>query len=150
MMGRCGYARRTLPIGSRRSPVHVRRRFEPFSVYCARFEQSPHLLVGDFNALVAGDPVGGPPPGVRKTGDALPDAPRRTLRQLFDAGYVDCFRTLHPQLPGYTCSADHPWLRLDDAFAEPTLARRLVQCEVNRSNLARRASDHLPLVVRYA
>ena len=41
MMGRYGCTRRTLPIGSRRSRVHVRRRFKPFSVYCARFEQSP-------------------------------------------------------------------------------------------------------------
>jgi endonuclease/exonuclease/phosphatase family metal-dependent hydrolase len=52
--------------------------------------------------------------------------------------------------PANTYSADHPWLRLDYAFAEPILARRLVHYEVNRSNLARRASDHLPLVMRFA
>jgi len=93
--------------------------------------------------------VGEPPPGVRKTGDALPDARRHTLRQFVDTGYVDCFRALHPRLPGYAYSADHPWLQRDYAFAEPILARRLVQCKVNRSNLARPASNHLPLVVRF-
>ena len=107
----------------------------------------PHLLVGDFNAVARGDPVGDPPHGVVKTGDARPDAPRRALHYLREAGYVDCYRARHPRRPGYTYPAAGPWLRLDYAFASPNMARYLVDCDVVRSALARRASDHLPVVV---
>jgi hypothetical protein len=50
----------------------------------------PHLLVGDLNSIRFGDPVGVPPGGEAKLGDALPDAPRRAIQQLLDAGYRDC------------------------------------------------------------
>jgi endonuclease/exonuclease/phosphatase family metal-dependent hydrolase len=106
----------------------------------------PHLLVGDFNALQPGDPVGEPPTGMEPRGDALPGAPRAVLGQLDAAGYVDCYRSLHAE-PGYTYPADAPWLRLDYAFASPGLAPRLAACDVVASGLAARASDHLPLVV---
>ena len=106
----------------------------------------PHLLVGDFNALRPGDPVGAPPPGVEPRGDALPGAPRTVLAPLMAAGYVDCYRSLHDD-PGYTYPADAPWLRLDYAFASRELAPRLAACDVVRGDLAARASDHLPLVV---
>jgi len=55
------------------------RQAEVQAILCVlrAFRAEPRLLVGDFNALVAGDPVGEPPPGVRETGDAIPDAPAR-------------------------------------------------------------------------
>jgi endonuclease/exonuclease/phosphatase family metal-dependent hydrolase len=105
----------------------------------------PHLLVGDFNALSVGDPVGEPPPGVEKRGEAVDGVPRLALGPLLEAGYVDCYRTLHPDEPGYTYLAWAPWLRLDYAFASAALARRLVDCDVVRGDLAARASDHLPV-----
>jgi endonuclease/exonuclease/phosphatase family metal-dependent hydrolase len=106
---------------------------------------APHLLVGDFNALAVGDPVGEPPPGVEKRGEAVEGVPRLALGPLLEAGYVDCYRSLHPDEPGYTYLAWAPWLRLDYAFASPALARRLVDCDVVRGDLAERASDHLPV-----
>lgn len=72
-----------------------------------------HLLVGDFNAVAPGDPVGEPPTGVVKTGEALPDASRGTLQHLLEAGYLDCYRVRHPRQPGFTYPAATPWLRLD-------------------------------------
>lgn len=106
----------------------------------------PHLLVGDFNALGRYDPVGTPPPGVVPRGDAVPGAPRAGLVPLTAAGYVDCYR-LHHDEAGHTYPADAPWLRLDYAFASPELAPRVTACDVVASDLAARASDHLPLVV---
>jgi len=47
---------------------------------------------------------------------------------------------IQPPLPGYA------WTY---AFAPPTMARRLVYCEVVRSDVARRTSDDLPLVVGF-
>lgn len=106
---------------------------------------APHLLVGDFNALTVGDPVGEPPPGVEKRGEAVEGVPRLAIGPLLEAGYVDCYRALHPDEPGYTYLAWAPWLRLDYAFASPALAARLVECDVVGGDLAARASDHLPV-----
>ena len=103
----------------------------------------PHLLVGDFNALRPGDPVGKPPKGVEKRGDARPGAPRRAIGRIVESGYVDCFRELH-DVPGYTYPADAPWLRLDYIFASPNLAARLTACDIGGDE-AKQASDHLPL-----
>lgn len=106
---------------------------------------SPHVLTGDLNALAPGDPVGTPPRGVEPRGDAVPGAARDVLLPLAAAGYVDCYRTLHPHEPGYTYPAEAPWLRLDYVFASRDLAPRLRAADVVRDEIARRASDHLPV-----
>jgi exodeoxyribonuclease-3 len=106
---------------------------------------APHLLVGDLNALTVGDPVGEPPPGVEKRGEAVDGVPRLAIAPLAEAGYVDCYRALHPDESGYTYLAWAPWLRLDYVFASPALAGRLLECDVVRGDLAARASDHLPV-----
>src|SRR6266511_855271 len=90
----------------------------------------PSLLAGDLNALAAGDRIGTPPPGVEPRGEAVPGARREVLRGLATAGYVDCYRTLHADEPGYTYAADAPWLRIDYIFASPELAPRLCACDV--------------------
>ena len=85
-----------------------------------------HLLVGDFNALCPDDPVGVPPPGVAKRGEAVDGTPRPALRPLLAAGYLDAYRALHPDVPGYTYLGSlvaAPWLRLDYVFLAPSLAR---------------------------
>ena len=105
----------------------------------------PHLLVGDFNALRVGDPIGTPPIGVVPRGEAVAGAPRPAIGQLLAAGYVDCYRHCHPRAAGYTYPAAAPWLRLDYLFADPTLAARLDRCERVASAATMRASDHLPV-----
>jgi exodeoxyribonuclease III len=107
--------------------------------------EQPHLLVGDFNALHPADPVGDPPPGVTKRGEAVEGTPRRAIQQLVDAGYVDCFRACNAREPGYTYPSDAPWLRLDYLFASPLLARCLSSCNVVRETEAAYASDHCPI-----
>lgn len=104
-----------------------------------------HVLVGDLNSLRVDDPVGVPPPGVQKKGEAVRGVPRPVLQQLVDAGYVDCFRMLHPGRLGYTYPADAPWLRLDYIFASPRIAPWLRACEVVGGAATARASDHLPI-----
>ncbi len=105
----------------------------------------PHLLVGDFNALRPGDPVGPPPEGVEKRGDAADGAPRDAMRLILDAGYIDCYRTRHSQSPGYTYPSDRPWLRLDYIFASPPIAASLQDCGIVNADEAVSASDHLPV-----
>jgi len=105
----------------------------------------PHLLLGDLNALRPGDPVGSPPPGEAKRGDAADGAPRRAIGRIVDAAYVDCYRALHPRAPGFTYPSSAPWLRLDYVFASPALAARLKACDLVAGQAAERASDHLPV-----
>ncbi len=105
----------------------------------------PHLLVGDFNALLPDDPTGEPPPGVVPRGEASDGTPRLALRPLLDAGYLDCYRALHPLLPGYTYPTAHPWLRIDYLFAAQSLAARLRACDRIVGTAAERASDHFPV-----
>jgi endonuclease/exonuclease/phosphatase family metal-dependent hydrolase len=109
----------------------------------------PHALAGDFNALRPGDPVGEPPAGVQRRGDARDGASRRALRPLLDAGYLDCWRALHPEAPGYTYPTDHPWLRLDYIFASPGPAPALLACDVVQEAETAAASDHFPVVAEF-
>ena len=81
----------------------------------------PLVLVGDFNSLSNRSAV-----------------PRWLRRQL-----TDCAHEARHEAP--TFPSAFPLIRLDRAFVDS--AFRVVGCEVVRSALARRASDHLPLVV---
>ena len=110
----------------------------------------PHLLVGDLNALRPGDPVGTPPCGVAKWGDAAEGAPRHAIERVLDAGYEDCYRALHPRVPGYTYPSSAPWMRLDYVFASPQLTARLRACDIITGGEAERASDHYPILAEFA
>lgn len=105
----------------------------------------PHLLVGDLNALHPGDTVGDPPPGREAMLDAIDDDPRLAIRSILEAGYVDSYRELNPDSPGYTYPAKRPWMRLDYIFASLCLAGRLEAAGLVDGNEAHDASDHLPV-----
>jgi exodeoxyribonuclease III len=108
-----------------------------------------HVLVGDLNALRPGDHVGTPPPGETRRGDAVDGAPRLAIRRILDAGYIDSFRHLHPRRRGFTYPSQALWLRLDYIFASPGLAPYVHRCDLIDTHLARRASDHLPVVASF-
>ncbi|MCC6175877.1 MAG: endonuclease/exonuclease/phosphatase family protein [Chloroflexi bacterium] len=110
-----------------------------------RLDGRPHLLVGDFNALRAGDPVGIRPAGLDDRPSVIDRAPRLAIDQIVRAGYVDCYRALHPTDPGLTYPTSAPWLRLDYVFIPEPMVHRVAACGVVTSELARRASDHFPL-----
>jgi exonuclease III len=63
--------------------------------------------------------------------------PRRALKPLLGAGYVDCFREMHPQEDGFTFPSTGPRVRLDYVFAAPPLAGALSGCRWSRSPLYR-------------
>jgi len=108
-----------------------------------------HVLAGDVNALRPGDPVGTPPAGEDRRGVAVDGAPRLPIRLILEAGYVDCFRHLHARRRGVTYPSQSPWLRLDYIFASPGLGPYVDRCDVVDTRLARRASDHLPVVASF-
>jgi endonuclease/exonuclease/phosphatase family metal-dependent hydrolase len=112
-----------------------------------------HLLAGDFNAVAPGDRVSlaGAPLWVRtQTWFQLGRLPRRALKPLLDAGYVDCFREMHPQEDGFTLPSTGPQVRLDYVFAAPPLAGALSGCRVvTEPAVAASASDHLPVMAEF-
>jgi exodeoxyribonuclease-3 len=112
-----------------------------------------HLLAGDFNAIAPGDQAHfeGAPLWVKaqlwpQAGHPL----RRALKLLLDAGYVDCFRALHPGEDGFTLPAQRPSIRLDYVFADPALGVHLRACRVvTEPEAVKTASDHLPVLAEF-
>ena len=74
--------------------------------------------------------------------------PRHLVRRVLEAGYIDCYRYLHPDAPGYTFPAPDPAVRLDYLFAPAMLRHRLLSCEVLDLPAEAMASDHRPLLAR--
>jgi endonuclease/exonuclease/phosphatase family metal-dependent hydrolase len=93
------------------------------------------LLAGDFNAVHPGDEVGTAPSEEHAQSDYVS---RRPIELVLEAGFVDCFRELHPSCRGWTYLAWHPWARLDYLFARGPAH----SCEVVETQ----ASDHFALV----
>lgn len=108
-----------------------------------------HLLVGDLNTVHPTDSLSAGP----RQEDHIPGlalSSRMVIPLLLDAHYVDCYRTLHPNEPGYTFQVPSPlWLRLDYLFASPELGSRLVACDVISNPNALTASDHLPVYAQF-
>jgi len=79
-------------------------------------------------------------------------APRGSIRMMRRAGYVDCFRRVHPGEWGFTCPAASPAGRIDYIFASPEMAERLLRCDVVTEGEGVRgedASDHFPVVAEF-
>jgi exodeoxyribonuclease III len=113
-----------------------------------REQPGPHALVGDFNTLAPGELL-----DIRK----LPHRLRalvwlsggrvrwRTIQGVLDAGYVDVYRTLHPDLVGNSFPTWDPHARLDYLFVPSAFAASARVCEVVTDEATLKASDHFPL-----
>ena len=136
-------------LAAGRDPLHPAEEAPVIIERLRTVARERHLLVGDFNALHPDDTVGTPPPSFTGMHEGVKSDPRAAIRCILNAGYVDCFRALHPSCPGYTFPAENAWLRLDYIFALPGMASQLAACEIVDSVQARHASDHLPLVAEF-
>jgi len=116
-------------------------------------EHGFHLLAGDFNTLAPGDVF-----DFRK----LPGRLRalvwlsggrirwRTIQIVLNAGYLDVFRTLHPDDRGLTFPVWDPHVRLDYVFGPAGHKARLLSCDVVQHPASSDASDHFPLLAEIA
>jgi exodeoxyribonuclease-3 len=113
-------------------------------------EHGFHVLCGDFNTLAPGEILDAShfPAWIRAlVWVSGRDIKRDTVRRLLDAGYVDGFRTLHPEDRGYTFPVWDPHVRLDYFFLPRAFAGKLTRCEViTQPAEAPHASDHFPLL----
>ncbi len=118
-----------------------------------RASEQPCLLVGDFNAVAPHDRIDtAASPWFFKAmlwvqhGRVFDTA----IRTVLAAGFIDCYRTLHPHADGFTLPTPTPRMRVDYAFANPMLAARLRACDVMADlEAAHIASDHYPLLVEF-
>ncbi len=121
--------------------------------YILQTAPGQHLLAGDFNAIARGDraSLAEAPLWVKaQTWLQLGQIPRWALKPLLDAGYVDCFRKLHPEEDGFTLPSPRPQVRLDYIFAAPPLVEALRGCRVITSpGKVASASDHLPVLAEF-
>jgi exodeoxyribonuclease-3 len=116
-----------------------------------------HVLAGDFNALAPGELFDPSPMPAWIRGMVWlsgRDIARSTIEMMRTDGYVDAWRTVHPDSehdPGYTFPVWNPHVRLDYVFTPSAYATRVASCEVCTSpETARSASDHCPLLVELA
>ncbi len=117
--------------------------------YIHTLGDQPHLLVGDFNTIHPADqPNALAYMATQKARGEEPrdlQFPRQVIPFLLQAGYVDCYRALHPTTPGYTSHTDYPAVRVDYIFASPAVAKQLYACDLVTGPEAERASDHFPI-----
>lgn len=111
-----------------------------------------HVIVGDFNALAPGEllQVQRMPRWIRAmVWLSGRDIARDTIQTMLDEGYVDAWRQLHPQGPGYTFPTWDPHVRLDYAFVQARDAGRVAVCEVlfTPAHAVKAASDHAPVLL---
>jgi exodeoxyribonuclease-3 len=113
----------------------------------------PHLIVGDLNAIAPGDRVlqqRNPARMRRVMALQLNIIFRLAIPRLLRAGYVDCFRRLHPTAEGYTWMPHNRTTRYDYIFADATLAPALRACRViDDVDAVNTASDHLPILAEF-
>jgi endonuclease/exonuclease/phosphatase family metal-dependent hydrolase len=69
----------------------------------------------------------------------------RTIQTVLDAGYVDTYRHLHPDVVGNTFPTWDPHVRLDYLFVPGGHIGNIRACEVLTPEAAPAASDHFPL-----
>jgi exodeoxyribonuclease-3 len=113
------------------------------------------VVAGDCNVTPADIDVYDPQAFIGST-HVTPEE-RARLRAILDAGLVDAYRDVHPDEVGFTWwdyRAGHfhrkLGLRIDLVLCSPDLAKRLVDCGIDRSfRKGAKPSDHAPLLASF-
>ena len=116
-----------------------------------RHQAGFHVLVGDFNTLAPGEvlEVKRMPAWIRGlVWLSGRDLQRDTIQHIKDSGYIDVYRTLHPDDKGYTFPVWDPHVRLDYMFVPNPFLDRLKSVAVISDAPAAKASDHFPLLAQ--
>jgi endonuclease/exonuclease/phosphatase family metal-dependent hydrolase len=133
--------------GERRRVLELQALLDAIKIY----QQGLHVLTGDFNSLA-------PDELLNKT--KLPhwirtmvwlggrDIQRDTVKLIQENGYLDGFRTLYKDIPGYTFPTKDPHVRFDYVFVPKQHFGNLIECRVIDQDPARNASDHFPVLIR--
>jgi len=117
----------------------------------------PTIVGGDFNVIPEDMDCHKPASWIH---DALfQPEPRARYRAMLSLGYVDAFRSLHPDEGGQYTFWDYfrrafeynRGIRIDHFLLSPDAAQRLQKCEIDKGPQAEeKPSDHTPIVVEMA
>lgn len=112
----------------------------------------PHLLCGDFNANAPQqsiDPAKCKPRTQKEWAQNGGGLPRRAVQKVLSAGYVDTLREVDPKASESigTFNTQSPGQRVDYVFAYGLGRAELAAAWIERSELAKAASDHFPVGV---
>ena len=112
------------------------------------------VIGGDFNVIPEDIDCHKPESWIK---DALfQPEPRARYRAMLERGYIDAFRSLHPDLAGAFTFWDYfrnafehnRGIRIDHFLLSPAAGARLASCEIDKGPRAQdRPSDHTPIVV---
>lgn len=115
----------------------------------------PTVIGGDFNVIPEDIDCHKPASWIH---DALfQPEPRMRYRAMLELGYIDAFRSLHPDVGGQFTFWDYfrqsfeynRGIRIDHFLLTPTLAKRLQSCEIDKGPRAlEKPSDHTPIMLR--
>ena len=143
-------------FGVHLSAVHAawteHRRFYELRALLVAIQQhqhGPHALVGDFNTIAPGELFDFRNLPARLRALVWLSGGRirwKTIQTVLDAGYVDAFRHLQPDLVGHTFPTWDPHVRLDYLFVPAACVGRVARCQVFSANTVKDASDHFPLI----
>ncbi len=122
------------------------------STWLARDRRSPHLVMGDFNALADGDY--GDDAAMAKLreqrkAEGWPPPAFEVVAQALKAGYIDAFARRGAGASA-TFPADAPHMRIDYIFLPEVWTDALVSCRRWEHPRAPSASDHLPVLAEFA
>ncbi|HLH01495.1 MAG TPA: exodeoxyribonuclease III [Bryobacteraceae bacterium] len=116
---------------------------------------TPTLVAGDYNVIPEDIDCHKPSSWMH---DALfQPEPRALYRAYLELGYIDAFRSLHPDEKGQFTFWDYfrkafdynRGIRIDHILLSPSLGARLERCEIDRSPRGKeKPSDHAPIFVK--
>lgn len=151
----CLYVPNGNPVGTEKFEYKLRwtdRLIEQMRVWIA--ETTPTIIGGDMNVIPTDIDCHKPASWVK---DALfqPEVKAR-YAQMLGMGWMDAFRTLHPDLGGLFTYWDYfrnafetnRGIRIDHFLLSPALQSRLVSCEIDKGpRTMEKPSDHTPIVM---
>ena len=151
----CLYVPNGNPVGTDKFEYKLRwtdRLVEQMRVWVA--ETTPTVIGGDMNVIPTDIDCHKPASWVK---DALfqPEVKAR-YAQMLAMGWMDAFRTLHPDQGGLFTYWDYfrnafetnRGIRIDHFLLSPALQERLVGCEIDRApRVLEKPSDHTPIVL---
>ena len=115
-----------------------------------RDARTPHVLLGDFNSNspVQEIDLSRCKPSTREqAAENGGTIPRRVVQELLNAGYVDTYHHVNPELARKqgTFTTQFPGQRVDYIFAHSIPAERIKSAWIEYDRLATYASDHYPI-----
>jgi exodeoxyribonuclease-3 len=127
-----------------------------FTKYISQYidSEEPVIIGGDFNVAIRDEDVWNPKNYVGSSISA--PAARAIMQKWLDAGWIDAWRTRHPNDTGYTwygyrgrdTVGNKQGLRLDYFLCNKTAAKMIKNCEIDMNpRLADKPTDHCGLML---